>query len=91
MESSVIINNHMKGSNLLFQSLLIAATLALGLSLHMKVDHDSLGTSVQSNLSVENWFYGGLTEKELKQSVFEEMTKNFNILKCNTEAPFWNG
>ena len=57
----------------------------------IKVHHEEDGIIVQSNLSVPNWIYGTLSESDLKKSIFDLMTKNTNLLKCNTNFPFYNG
>lgn len=81
----------LKGSKQLLQLLVVFTILALASCLHITTNHESLGTIVQSNLSVDNWIYGGLSEQDLKKSIFSQMTQNTNILKCNPDTPFFNG
>ena len=80
-----------KNYKLLLQLSIILVLFALTSCLHITANHEALGTIVQSNLNVDNWIYGGLSEQDLKKSVFEQMTQNFNILKCNLDTPFFNG
>lgn len=66
---------------------LLTITLSLSINLH----HDAANTFVLSNLAASNWIYGGTSEKDLKKSVFDLMTQNNNLVKCNLTFPFYNG
>lgn len=63
-------------------------SLAVASSISLNHDKQFL---VRNNLAGDNWIYGSLTEQQLKQSIFEQMTQNQNLLKCVPEYPFFDG
>lgn len=48
-------------------------------------------TLIQTNLDVDNWIYGGISDEEYKREMFDKIIKAKNIVKCNGYFPFYNG
>jgi hypothetical protein len=76
---------------LALQLLLLSALIFNSSSLSLKLHHLDGGIVVQNNLAAPNWIYGSLTEQQLKKSVFDLMTQNVGLLKCNINYPFYDG